>query len=325
MAVIERRRIGKSFAYYQNGKRITDPSKLERIAKLAVPPAWKSVEIAASPRSKVQAKGYDSAGRMQAIYNASFRLRQEKQKYERILEFAQALPKLRRQLDKDLRRKRLGKEKVLACIVRLIDEQYFRVGNDQYARENQSYGITTLQSKHVDVTTTTVTFDFVGKSGQEHHKKVHDPQIARIIRQLDEMPGHEIFRYQDENGVMHDLHSNDVNEYIKTYTGGNFTAKDFRTWGGTLLAASALLKEELEEDATKTKRAKAASAIIKDVAKRLGNTPAVTRSSYIDPRVFKLMENEARLRELRDAMTVMKPKKYMTVEEQCVLRILKSD
>lgn len=319
---ITRRKQGKSFVYFNNGKQLTDESEIARINQLTIPPAWKDVEIAPSKAAKVQARGYDSAGRMQAIYSPAFRLKQEKLKFDRIMRFAEQLPALRRQVEKDLNRKRLGKEKVLACIVKLIDQAYFRVGNERYAKEHQSYGITTLRSKHAEISTNTVTFDFIGKSGQEQIKTIKDTQLARIIKQLDELPGYEIFRYQDKNGQMHDLHATDVNQYIKTHMGEDFTAKDFRTWGGTLLATSAIIKDELEADSSETARKKALTAIVKRVAKRLGNTPAVARSSYIDPRVLEAYQDGTSVPKLRKAMQNMRPKKYLTVDEQCVLRLL---
>lgn len=322
MTSITRRKAGKNYHYFLGETRITDEVEIERINKLAIPPAWRDVQIARSKSAKIQAKGYDAAGRQQSIYHPTFRLRQEKQKFDRILRFAQQLPKLRRQLEKDLARKRLGKEKVLACIVKLIDEAYFRVGNERYAKEHGHYGVTTLRSKHADITTTTVTFDFVGKSGQEHVKRIEDRQIARIIKQLDELPGHEIFRYQDNDGTMHDLRAADVNAYIKEHMGDEFTAKDFRTWGGTLLATSAIVKDNLEPGASKTARKKAVTAIVKSVAKKLGNTPAIAKASYIDPRVIVAYEDEVELPKLRKAMKSMRPKKYMSVDEQCVLRLL---
>lgn len=320
--MITRKKVGKSFSYYNNDNKITDAAVIERINKLAIPPAWSKVEIANSSRSKIQAKGYDSAGRLQSIYSPSFRIKQDAQKFERILRFADALPTLRKQVDKDLARHKLSKEKVLACIVRLIDDEFFRVGNEQYAKDHNSYGITTLRSKHATITNTTVTFDFVGKSGQPHVKKINDPKIARIIKQLDEMPGYEIFRYIDESSEVHDLHSKDVNEYIKRYAGDDFTAKDFRTWGGTLLATSALLAAELEENESKTARQKRITGVVKQVAKRLGNTPTIAKSSYIDPRVFTSLEDADTFSKLQEAMVEMRPKKYMTVEEQCVLKLL---
>lgn len=319
---ITRKKVGKSYHYFDNGQRITDKAVIERINKLAIPPAWKDVQIAKAKGAKVQARGYDSAGRLQSIYSPTFRMRQEKLKFDRILRFAQHLPKLRRQLDKDLARKRLGKEKVLACIVKLIDEAYFRVGNSRYTKEHGTYGITTLRSKHTDVTTTTVTFDFVGKSGKEHVKQIRDPHIARIVKQLDELPGHEIFRYQDKRGQMHDLGASDVNDYIKQHMGEEFTAKDFRTWGGTLLATSALLKEKLGPEASKTAQKKAITEVVKHVAQRLGNTPAIARSSYIDPRVIVAYEDGVSIPKLQRAMSKMRPKKYLTIDEQCVLRLL---
>ena len=320
--MITRKKAGKSFHYFHDDDKITDTSVIDRINKLAIPPAWSKVEIADSARLKIQAKGYDAAGRLQSIYSPSFRIKQDAQKFERILRFADALPALRRQVNKDLDRRKLSKDKVLACIVKLIDDEFFRVGNEQYAKDHSSYGITTLRSKHATITNTTVTFDFIGKSGQSHVKKIKDPKIARIIKQLDEMPGYEIFRYIDESSKVHDLHSKDVNEYIKRYAGDDFTAKDFRTWGGTLLATSALLAAELGENESKTARQKRITGVVKQVAKRLGNTPTIAKSSYIDPRVFTSLEDPDTFSKLQEAMSEMRPKKYMTVEEQCVLKLL---
>jgi len=322
MAYYTRRKVGKSFRYFDGDTEIKDAAVIERINQLAIPPAWKDVEIAKSKSAKVQARGLDAAGRVQAIYHPAFRLRQEKLKFDRILRFADRLPQLRRQVEKDLARRKLDKAKVLACIVKLIDMAYFRVGSDRYAQEHHTYGITTLRSKHVEATTQTITFDFIGKSGKQHVKKISDPRLARIIKQLDELPGYEIFRYQDENGEMHDLHASDVNEYIKEYMGEEFTAKDFRTWGGTLLATSLILKEELEPAASETARKKLVTTIVKRVAKRLGNTPAVARSSYIDPRVLAAYDNQKNLTKLRTAMADMRPRKYLSVDEQCVLKLL---
>ena len=325
VSYITRRKVGKTFQYFDGSVRIADTAQIERMNKLAIPPAWKNVEIAKKASTKVQARGVDKANRVQAIYSPEYRLKQEKAKFNRILRFADHLPALRKQVDKDLARKKLGKEKVLATIVRLIDEAYFRVGNERYAKEHQTYGITTLRSKHTNVTSNTITFDFVGKSGKRHVKKIKDSKIARIIKRLDELPGHEIFRYQDNEGVMHDLHSSDVNEYVKKHMGDEFTAKDFRTWGGTLLATSEVLADTLKEDASQTARKRAAAKIVKRVAKRLGNTPAVARSSYIDPRVLLAYEDNKTLTKLRKEIADIKPKKYRSTEEQGVLMLLKDD
>lgn len=318
---ISRQKAGRGFRYISaDGRIVTDKEKISWIESLAIPPAWKEVNIANSPRAKVLATGRDDAGRLQAIYNPSFREKQEKLKFDRILRFAMALPKLRRQVDKDLARKRLGKEKVLACIVKLIDEAYFRVGNESYARQNHSYGITTLRSKHLDVTGDTVTFEFMGKSGQQHVKQITDRQIAYIVKRLDELPGYEIFRYQDPRGAMHDIDSSDVNEYIKQHMGEEFSAKDFRTWGGTLLATTELIASETYQ--TKKERQQMVTSVVKNVAKRLGNTPAIARSSYIDPRVIAAYVDKADITKVRKAMAGMRPKKYLSRDEQCVLRLL---
>lgn len=317
---ITRKKHAKSFLYYGKEGRITDTDTIERIKAMVIPPAWTDVQIARSPKAKVLAQGRDQAGRLQSIYHPKFRLKQEKAKFDRILRFAEKLPRLRRQIEKDLKRKRLGKQKVLACIVRLIDEAYFRVGNERYAKERGSYGITTLRSKHTDVTGDTVTFDFLGKSGQQHVKQITDPQIARIVKRLDELPGYEIFRYLDKKGVMHDLHSADVNAYIKKHMGTEFTAKDFRTWGGTLLATTELLAAEATDN--KKDQAKIVTRVVKNTAKRLGNTPAIARGSYIDPRVIDAYVKGSGLDEVKTSMQLMRPKKYLSRDEQCVLRLL---
>jgi DNA topoisomerase-1 len=317
---ITRRKVGKKYAYVGPKGQVKSAEEVERINKLAIPPAWEDVRIAASAAAKILASGLDTEGRKQAIYNPKFRAKQNQQKFDRTLRFAQALPGLRQQIESDLARRQLNKQKVLACVVKLIDEAYFRVGNEQYARDNQSYGITTLRSKHTDVTNTTVTFDFIGKSGKRHIKQISNAQIARIIKKLDELPGHEIFRYQDDDGKMHDLHSSDVNGYIKEHMGEEFTAKDFRTWGGTLLATTELLAAEATRD--KAEREKIVVQTVKNVAERLGNTPAVTRGSYIDPRVIAAYVKSSEIEKVREAMKHMKPKKYMSRDEQCVLKLL---
>ncbi len=318
--IISRRKHGKGFAYEQSSSPLKDKKLVAWIESLAIPPAWKEVTISRSARAKVYAVGYDQAGRQQAIYNPSFRSKQERLKFDRILRFAEALPKLRRQVISDLGKRRLTKDKVLACIIKLIDTAYFRVGNERYAEENHSYGITTLRHKHLDITGDTVTFEFTGKSGQQHVKQITDKQLARIVKRLDELPGYEIFRYKDEQGAMHDIQSKDVNEYIKCYMGGEFSAKDFRTWGGTLLATTELLASEHFED--KKQRQKMVTATVKNVAKRLGNTPAIARSSYIDPRIIAAYVDASGIRRVKQAMNTMRPRKYMSRDEQCVLELL---
>lgn len=317
---ISRHKRGGGFAYKQSNHIVEDKKLIAWVESLAIPPAWRDVEISHTPRAKIYARGFDKAGRQQAIYNPAFRQKQERLKFDRILRFAEALPRLRRQVTRDLERKRLSKEKVLACIVKLIDTAYFRVGNERYAQQNHSYGITTLRRKHLNITGDTVTFEFTGKSGQEHNKQVSDGQLARIVKQLDELPGYEIFRYKDKDGVIHDIHSADVNEYIKTHMGEEFSAKDFRTWGGTLLATTELLASEYFKD--KKQRQKMVTRIVKNVATRLGNTSAIARSSYIDPRVIAAYVDSNDIDRIKKAMDSMHPRKYMSRDEQCVLKLL---
>lgn len=319
---ITRERDGEDTVYRDAGRRITSAREIERIEAIAIPPAWKDVEIARSSSAKVLARGIDDAGRSQAIYSPAHLRRQEKKKYAKILRFAERLPRLRKQVDLDLRRRRLGEEKVVACIVKLIDEEFFRVGNAEYARRYRHYGATTLHRKHADVSSNKVTFDFIGKSGKRHVNTIRDPRIVRIVQQLNDMPGHEIFRFFDEDGVIRDVDSKRVNAYVKKHMGRGFSAKDFRTWGGTLLATSALLAAESQRDDA-DKDAAVVRDVVAQVAERLGNTPAVTKGSYIDPRVFAAFEDGVTIPEVRRAMGRMRPRKYLTVEEQCVLKVLR--
>lgn len=319
---ITRRKFRKKFIYYLDGQEITEQATIERINALAIPPAWTGVEIATSEKEKIQASGIDKAGRTQAIYSAAFREKQEQAKYKKILRFAEMLPVLRAQVEKDLKKRTMSKDKVVACVVKLIDEQFFRVGNKQYAKERGHYGVTTLRSKHItEESTSRLTFEFIGKSGQKHVKKITNPQLVRIIRALEDMPGYELFRYVDEHNTMHDVTSTQVNEYIKQHMGEEFSAKDFRTWGGTLLAASLLL-DEGEYPENKTAKKKMITTVVKRVARRLGNTPAVARQSYIDPKVLSILDDKTALTRLKHTMKRMKPKTYRTIEEQCVLELI---
>lgn len=317
-----RRRRGNGFDYYDGSQPVEDEALIARFQALSIPPAWREVRIARNPHDKLQASGLDAAGRRQAIYHPEFRAEQDKAKFERILRFAAALPKLRRQIDIDLSRRKLRKDKVLACVVKLMDEAYFRVGNELYARQHHHYGITTLRRKHADIRTTSVTFDFIGKSGQAQHKQINDRQLAHIIKQLEELPGYEIFKYIDDSGHIRDVDSHDVNQYIKQHMGDEYTAKDFRTWGGTLLATIELTATERADNELARKRA--ITACVRNVAKRLGNTPAVTRSSYIDPRILKAYATSDQIAKVRESVQKMRPRKYLKQDERCVLSLLQN-
>jgi DNA topoisomerase I len=318
---VDRKRTGvKSFQYFNDGHQIAARHELAYFKSIGVPPAWQEVKISASHNARILATGVDKAGRLQYIYHPKFRARQEKEKFERILRFARALPKMRRTTANHLRLSGLPREKILACIVQLMDKAYFRVGNEIYAKENQSYGLTTLRSKHTSVRGDTIIFDFIGKSGQAHLKKVNDKRLAKIVKQLDGLPGYEIFKYVGQDGEVHDIDSDDVNEYIKEVMGEEFSAKDFRTWGGTLLASIQL--SESERSHSVAERKKAVTECVKKVAQKLGNTPAIARASYIDPRVIKAYVVTNDLAKVRAAVKTLRRAEYFTADEHCVLHLL---
>jgi DNA topoisomerase I len=319
---ITRKKTGRSFQYFLDGLPIRDKKESKYLDSLRVPPAWDDVHIAVSKHARILATGKDNAGRIQYIYNPTFRAKQEQDKFERILRFARALPKMRRTTFQHLRHEELDREKVLACVVRLMDQAYFRVGNDQYARENNSYGLTTIRSKHVSVHGDTITFDYIGKSGQKRHRNITDKQLSRIIKKLDDLPGYEVFKFYDKNGVLKDVKSKDVNAYIKEVMGDEFSAKDFRTWAGTLLTSAQLA--EVEQAMSERERKKAVTTCIKNVAKKLGNTPAIARSSYIDPRIINAFVTSDDLKKVRETVKNLKRTPYFSTEEQCVLKLLES-
>jgi DNA topoisomerase IB len=281
---ITRRRCGKGFVYLgPGGKRVTDEETL-RIKGLVIPPAWTDVWISEDALGHIQAVGYDAAGRKQYLYHPRWRASRDKRKFERIIDFARALPELRRSVERDLEQEGLPRTKVLALAVRLIDLGLFRIGNEEYARQNGSFGLATIRTDHVTVSNEGVMrFDFIAKGGKRQKLTVTDPQAARVVASLKRRPGNpELLAYRDEDGWT-DIRSTDINDYLKSLTGG-FTAKDFRTWSATVMAASILAEAAEADSRVSTKRV--ASEAVKRVAEQLGNTPAVSRSSYISPRVF---------------------------------------
>ncbi|MBL5973090.1 MAG: DNA topoisomerase IB [Candidatus Leucobacter sulfamidivorax] len=317
---IARELVDGVFVYRRNGRRIARRAEIARLDALAIPPAWTEVEIARSPRAKVLARGVDAAGRVQTIYHPAFRRRQDRRKFDRLERFARALPRLRARVDRDLRRRSLSRERVTACAVRLIDQQLFRVGSPEYAERYRSFGVTTLREEHVSVSTSSVTFDFAGKSGRRQRRRVSDARVARLVVRLSELPGPEVFRFFDEDEVVHRLRSRHVNAYVKRHMGEEFTAKDFRTWGGTVAVAAALL--ELAPETLADPRARAASVreAIAGAAERLGNTPAVARSSYVDPRVLAAAERPETIERARRRRR--SPRRGLTAEEQGALALL---
>jgi DNA topoisomerase-1 len=257
---------------------------LTRIENLKVPPAWEEARIARSPRAKVQAVGYDSAGRVQYLYSAKYRERKEREKFERVLRFADALPEMRKITSNHLRRKRLGPEKVLAAMTRLMNVAYFRVGDERYAKNNKTYGIATLRRKHLRIDGDTMIFEYRGKWGMTQRKVVTDRNLRRVVEECVALPGYEVFKYVDDGGGVRDVKARDLNLYVKRVMGAQFTPKDFRTWAGTLIAAVKLA--ELGP-ATEPKDAnKNVLEAVDAVAERLGNTRDIARASYISPRVI---------------------------------------
>ncbi len=321
---LQRKAAGKGFYYLDAmGQPVKDRDILERIQALAIPPAWKDVAIAASARAKVQVTGYDAAGRKQYIYNAGYRARQERKKFDRLLAFANALPMMRQVTSEHLRATGLGREKVLACMVRLIDQAYFRVGNTQYAKENNTYGLTTMRSRHLTLDGTTMIFDYEGKSHQDQHREVTDARLAKIVGELDDLPGYEIFKYYDEAGQLVDVSSQDFNAYIKQIMGADFSAKDFRTWAGTLIAAVALA--EAKQKTSETQAKKEVTKAIKHVATKLGNTPAIARASYVDPRIIDHYLNGSTIKWYLQRISGLlheADKEHFSYEEVAVLKLL---
>jgi DNA topoisomerase-1 len=283
---IRRRRCGKSFRYLRpDGTRVRDRATLGRIRALAVPPAWHEVWICVRDDGHVQATGRDARGRKQYRYHPRWREVRDETKYGRMIPFARALPRIRRRVARDLARRGLPREKVLATVVRLLEVTRMRVGNDEYARENESFGLTTLRERQVEVRGTRLRFQFRGKSGVEHAFELSDPTLAAIVRRMQDLPGEELFQYVDEDGETRRIQSDDVNDYIRESAQEDFTSKDFRTWAGTLLAARAL--SALAPCASQREGRRAITGAIEAVAKQLGNTAAVCRKCYIHPAVVE--------------------------------------
>jgi DNA topoisomerase-1 len=284
---IRRRRRGKGFEYLDgDGRRVTEPSVLARIQELAIPPAWEDVWICPYPMGHIQATGTDAAGRKQYRYHDRWRERRDAEKFEEMIDFARALPRLRARVAKDIKRSGMPREKVLACAMRLLDRGFFRIGSENYAEENDTYGIATMGKRHVKIAGDQVTFDYEAKGGQRRVQSIGDRELAEIARTLKKRRGggEELLAYKVGNRWV-DVKSADINAYLKEATGGDFSAKDFRTWSGTVLAAVALAVAGMASD-SKTSRKRAKTRAVKEVSRYLGNTPAVCRASYIDPRVF---------------------------------------
>src|SRR5690349_7242574 len=320
---IRRKKSGKGFTYTKpDGKKVEDEATLDRIRSLAIPPAYTDVWICARANGHIQATGRDAKGRKQYRYHPAFREVRESTKYEHMLEFAKGLPAIRKTIDEHMSLRGLPREKVLATVVHLLENTLIRVGNSDYVKQNKSYGLTTLRDPHVKVDGSELRFQFKGKSGKTWRLQVKDRRIARIVKACQDLPGQDLFQYLDETGEQQSIASADVNAYLKEITGRDSTAKDFRTWAGTVLAALALA--EFEEFDTDAKAKKNIRAAIEKVSSRLGNTPSICRKCYVHPEIFAsyldgglLLDIKQEIEtELREDLSSLKP------EEAAVLALL---
>jgi DNA topoisomerase I len=315
---IRRRRRGKGFEFLDDeGRHISEPSVIERIRELAIPPAWQDVWICPYPMGHIQATGTDDAGRKQYRYHDRWRERRDREKFESMVRFAQSLPKLRERVAGDLALEGMPKDKALACAVRLMDRGFFRIGSEDYAEENDTYGIATMGKRHVTVADDEITFDYEAKGRQRRIQAIGDPVAAEVVHALKKRRGggEELLAYK-ANGRWSDVRSPDINEYVKAAAGAEFSAKDFRTWGGTVLAAQALaVSAVIAAEGTKSARKRAKTRAIKEVARYLGNTPAVARTSYIDPRIFDRFDGGLTIAGVADEVGAGRADSQRIVEE----------
>jgi DNA topoisomerase-1 len=319
---IRRLKAGEGFFYKGAKGQAVSASAIARIKALAIPPAWTDVWISPDPAGHIQATGRDQRGRKQYRYHPLWGEERDGAKYSSLVAFAESLPELRRRIDADLRRHGLPFERVVAAVVWLLDNTMIRVGNAAYARDNKSFGLTTLRDRHVEITGSSLRFAFKGKSGKEWKLKLVDRRIARVVRGAQDIPGQQLFQYLDEDGERRKLRSDDVNRYIRDAIGAEFSSKHFRTWGGTIHAASLFAETELPESKAQQKRA--INSIIDKVAERLGNTRAVCRKCYIHPLVFEAWSEGRLLSEMADANRRKRLISGLDEEETLVLRWLQS-
>ena len=313
---------GKHFEYFDSeGKPIRDEQRLLLIKRLVIPPAWTDIWICPSPNGHIQATGRDARGRKQYRYHERWREVRDENKFERLAQFAKALPNIRQRVAQDLKLPGLPRRKVLATIVRLLERTFIRIGNEEYARENKSFGLTTLKDRHVKVKGAEVRFRFRGKSGRQHEVDITDRRVAKVIAECQDLPGQDLFQYLDEDGKVQDVTSQDVNEYLREVAVEDFTAKDFRTWGGTVLAAIALSRQD---DFETKKQAKAnIKTAICAVAELLGNTPAVCRKCYVHPVIIEVYLNRTRIAGLNGAGKGVK-QPDLRAAERAVLKFLRA-
>ncbi len=325
---IHRVRRGRGFSYEEaDGTKVVDREVLERINELVIPPAWKDVWICPHATGHIQATGIDARGRKQYRYHDAWRIARDREKYAEMETFAKSLPAMRARAEEDLARRGMVRERVLACSVRLLDLGFFRIGSERYAAENETYGLSTLLRRHVKIESGEAVFDYSAKDSKRHRQTIADPAIVRTIKPLKDRNGggRELLAYRNGRGPWVDVTAADINEYLKESTGGDYSAKDFRTWNATVLAAVDLALNGTEAE-TKTARKRAATAAVKRVSDYLNNTPAVCRKAYIDPRVFDRYDSgETIRRSLKLMVAGTEPGEFVEREkiERAVLKLLK--
>ncbi len=319
---ITRRRAGKGFSYRDpEGRTVKDRETLDRIRSLAIPPAYTDVWICADPNGHIQATGRDARGRKQYRYHPRFREARDSTKYERMLDFAAALPALRARVDEDMSRRGMPREKVLATVVHLLETTMIRVGNADYAKQNKSHGLTTLNDRHVKVDGAQIRFRFKGKSGKEWDLGIRDRRVARIVKASQDLPGQHLFQYLDDEGERRSVTSGDVNAYLREISGTDITAKDFRTWTGTVLAALALAEYEKADSQAAAKRN--VREAIEQVSARLGNTPTICRKCYVHPQVIDSYLSDELALEIGEEIAEELDKPALRPEERQVLEFLR--
>lgn len=322
-----RRRQGEGFVYVDaDGETIKDAAAIERITKLVIPPAWEKVWICPSARGHIQATGRDAKGRKVYRYHDKFRAYRDETKFGKLAEFARCLPSIRERIDQDMKAPCMTRERVLGTVLHLLDVTHMRVGNDVYAKENNHFGLTTLRRSHVEVNGSQVVFEFVGKSGQEQHVEVNNPRVAKAIKHCTDLPGYELFKYVDEDKTKRRVDSEDVNEYIREISGQDFTAKHFRTWGGTVIATVVLCALDPFTDEKELKDNLVTAA--KTTAAQLGNRPATCRKYYIHPLIFEAYQDGSLGPAFEEAVRLVGPdaeRNWMSPEEGAVLTLLEGE
>jgi DNA topoisomerase-1 len=320
---IRRLKRGGGFTYVDvEGRRITNAAERKRIAALVIPPAWIDVWISPDAFGHILATGRDSRGRKQYIYHPLWHELRSQDRFSALLEFGQSLPRMRSTIDRHLRQPTLSRERVLALMVRLLETTLIRVGNREYARSNDSYGLTTLRRKHVRREGNRLRFAFQGKSGKAHSITLHDPRAATVLKHCEELPGQQMFQYVDESGAARSIQSQDVNDYVRAVSGRDFTAKDLRTWGGTVVAARTLLEYLSASETPRT--GDPIKAAVKAAAHALGNTAAVARRHYVHPAILAAYDKGTLARH-RDAAAKSRAARYLSLEERVVIRILRAE